>query len=105
MQEIADQAKTVMGQQVNNSGTPERAALMGAILAPHTTAAALPFAAPFAGLYTRTGNRAFRALATMSPAARARARRLIERATAAGAPGMSQPTESTAMSGLFGLGQ
>lgn len=101
MQDIADDAKTVMAQQVANSGTPERAALMGAILVPSIAMKTVAPAAGVGALYTPWGTAAFRHMATMSPAARMRARRLIELATALGAPGAGQEFSK---SGLFGLG-
>lgn len=86
MQNLAGPARAVMARSVNDSGTPERAALLGAILNPALAAKALLAAAVPAGVYTRAGSAAFRQLATMSPAARMAARRAIERAAATGVP-------------------
>lgn len=93
MQDLAGPARAVMTRTVNDSGTPERAALLGAILNPALAAKALLAAAGPAGIYTRTGSAAFRRLATMSPAARMQARQLIENAVARGVIPASQATQ------------
>lgn len=87
MQELSDAAKTIMSRKVADSGTPERAALMGAFMAPSTTASAAVAGIPLALLYTRAGNALFRRLAAGSPVTRTALRRAIEEATrgAAGA--------------------
>lgn len=92
MQDLAGPARAVMTRTVNDSGTPERAALLGAILNPALAAKVLLAAAGPAGIYTRTGSAAFRRLATMSPAARMQARQLIENAVARGVIPASQAT-------------
>lgn len=86
MQQLSDDAKTVMTRKVNDSGTPERAALLAAIAAPAIAAKSIgPAMIPFL-LYTRPGQAMFRRLAAGSPQTRMMLRRAIENATAAAAP-------------------
>lgn len=96
MQGLADDARSVMGKQVADSGTPERAAMMGAIVAPTVAAPAILAGLPLAALYSRTGNRVFRAAAAGRAPGRTRARDYLERATRAGAPavGVAATTEN-----------
>jgi hypothetical protein len=79
MQDLSDNAKTVMTRRVSDSGTPERSAIMGAVLAPGLALKGLAAAAPIAGMYTRTGSDTFRRLAMRSPAAKAAIRRRMAR--------------------------
>ena len=85
LQDLAGPAKSVMSRRVSDSGTPERAAIMGAVVAPQTALMAGLAAAPLAALYTRTGRAAFERLAAGSPQARTVLRDLIERITNRGA--------------------
>jgi|SRR5262245_700161 len=87
-QDISDDAKTVMTRKIADSGTPERGMLAGMIggTALGMPAETLGSMAGLGGLYTTIGNRTFQRLATMSPRTRAALRRLIENATAGGAP-------------------
>lgn len=86
MQDLADDAKTVMTRKVADSGTPERAAIVGALAAPSAIPLAALTASPIAALYTGAGNRAFRALAAASPQTRELIRRLIQQGTDRAAP-------------------
>lgn len=70
LQEISGPAKAVMTRRVADSGTPERAALLGAVLNPGLAAKGVAFGLAPAALYTRAGNALFRAGATAAPASR-----------------------------------
>lgn len=70
LQEISGPAKAVMTRRVADSGTPERAALLGAILNPGLAAKGLAMGLGPAALYTRAGNALFRAGATSAPVTR-----------------------------------
>jgi hypothetical protein len=60
MQGLAGDAKSVMARRVNDSGTPERGAIVAALAAPHAIPMAALTAALLAGLYTPWGSAAFR---------------------------------------------
>jgi hypothetical protein len=84
MEDISGPAKAVMTRRVSDSGTPERAALITAILAPSV---ALKSAGPLLGLaalYTRPGNALFRAAGTTGLHTRDALKRAM---VAAGIPG------------------
>lgn len=89
LQDLAGPAKSVMSRRVNDSGTPERAALMGAILAPGAAMTGVMAGAPFAALYTPLGRAVFERMAAGSPYTRTVLRNLIERATRRAAPAVS----------------
>jgi len=78
LQDLAGPAKAVMSRSVNDSGTPERAALMGAILAPQVALTGLMAGAPAALFYTNVGRRLFERLATGSPQTRDLIARIME---------------------------
>lgn len=86
LQNIAGPARSVMTRRVADSGTPERAALMGAILAPQTATAGIMAAAPAALLYTNAGRAVFERLATGAPQTRQLLQRLLEISARSGAP-------------------
>src|SRR5688572_2904444 len=87
LQDLAGPARSVMTRRVNDSGTPERAAVMGAILAPSAAATGAAAALPFAALYTPVGRAVFERLAAGSPQTRALLRQIIERYSQRAAPG------------------
>lgn len=87
LQDLAGPAKSVMTRRVSDSGTPERAALMAAILAPQTALTGIAAGAPLAALYTPIGRAAFERLAAGSPQIRAVLRQIIERISQRAAPG------------------
>ena len=89
LQDLSDDAKTVMTRKDSDSGTPERAALMTALVAPTVAAPAVLAGLPLAALYSRTGNRIFRAAAAGRAPGRTAARDYLERMTRAGAPAFS----------------
>lgn len=82
LQNLSGPAKAVMTRRVADSGTPERAALLGAILNPALAAKGVAAGVGPGALYTRTGNALFRSAATAAPAARATARNAIQRVNA-----------------------
>jgi hypothetical protein len=91
MQDLSDDAKTVMTRKISDSGTPERAAMSGAIggaLYLEPSLAAGPLAASL--LYTRAGNAAFRRLASFSPQTRAALRQAILAGSSAGGTGTTE---------------
>jgi len=85
MQNISGPAKSVMQRRVSDSGTPERAALITAILAPSIAFKTAIPAAGLAALYTRAGNRAFQAAGNVGYDTRLALRRAIRAATGPGA--------------------
>lgn len=93
MQGLSDPAKTVMTRRVNDSGTPERGAILTAIAAPWAVLPGVAASAPIAALYSQTGSRMFRDLARRSPHVKAAIRR------AAARTGVSLGTEGEAMFG------
>lgn len=82
LQDLAAPAKSVMTRRVNDSGTPERSFMIGAVAAPHLAAQALVGGIPLGLLYTRAGRALFERLAAGSPQTRAALRRFLERAGA-----------------------
>lgn len=89
LQDLGTDAKTVIGNTLNDSGTPERALMSTLILGGGASMIApklLLGPAALAALYTGPANRAFQYAATASPNARMAARRAIEAATRFGAP-------------------
>jgi hypothetical protein len=90
MQNLSGPAKSVMTRRVNDSGTPERAALVTAILAPSVAMQAIVPLAVMGGLYSRAGNRAFQRLGTAGLNTRAALRRAINRANVPGGAGLGQ---------------
>jgi hypothetical protein len=95
LQGIAADAKSVMGQKLPDSGTPERLALntlltggagAGIYAAPM---AVIPAIGALAALNSQAGNRAFQFMASESPQTRALISRAIRRVTAYGAPTMA----------------
>lgn len=91
MQDLSDDAKTAMTRKISDSGTPERAAMSGAIggaLYLEPSLAAGPLAASL--LYTRAGNAAFRRLASFSPQTRAALRQAILAGSSAGGTGATE---------------
>jgi len=90
MQNLSGPAKSVMTRRVSDSGTPERAALVGAILAPSIALKTLPGLAGLAGLYTRTGNAAFRSIGNAGYDTRLALRRAIRAALPGAGTGVGQ---------------
>lgn len=93
LQDLSDPARSVMTRRVSDSGTPERAALLAALVAPSVALkAALPFIGP-AALYTRPGSAAARMMMAgllrgkRTGATRRAIRRATEMAANVGAPG------------------
>jgi hypothetical protein len=92
LQDLAEDAKTVMGKRVPNSGTAERYFMQNLPYAVGAAAAGTGNPYVLAGIpallsmHTRPVHRAFQAAGTFSPHTRAAVRRAIERATGAGAP-------------------
>ncbi len=87
MQELSNDAKGAMTRRVNDSGTPERAAIVAAIAAPSVAAqSAAPALVPFL-MYTRAGQAVMRRMAAGSPQTRAALRRIIEGAASGTAGG------------------
>jgi hypothetical protein len=94
MEELSAPAKSVMTRRVGDSGTPERAALIGAILAP---AASLTAAIPIAGvsaLYTRPGTWAFRQAGTAGIHTRDALKRAMVAAGIGGGSGIGAGAEN-----------
>lgn len=81
MQHLSGPAKSVMSRRVGDSGTPERAALITAILAPSAAMKTVLPIAGLAGLYTRAGNRAFQAAGNAGYDTRLALRRAINAAS------------------------
>lgn len=90
MQDVSGPAKSVMTRRVSDSGTPERTALIAAILTPTLALKAVPALGGLAALYSRTGNRAFQRLGTAGLDTRAALKRAINAASMPGGVAIGQ---------------
>jgi hypothetical protein len=100
MADLSGPAKSVIRQRVNDSGTPERLALMTAILAPSVAFKTLLPGAAIGALYTRPGNAAFRGMATAGRPAREMAQRLIHGAATPAGIGAGAAVDNAREEGL-----
>jgi hypothetical protein len=98
MQQLSDDARSVMSRRVADSGTPERALIASALLtpsallAPQMTLGAVAPAALLAGMYTRPGSAAARAfMVGRTGRTRQTLRRILEELTERGAAGIGGP--------------
>jgi hypothetical protein len=96
MQNLSGPAKSVMTRRVSDSGTPERAALIGAILAPSAALKSAIPAAALAALYTRWGNAAFSRLGNAGYGTRLALRRAIQAAAPGASAGAGQGVSALA---------
>jgi hypothetical protein len=89
LQDLGTDAKVVIGNTLNDSGTPERAMMSTLLLgggASMINPTLLLGPAALAALYSGPANRAFQFAATRGAGPRMRSRRAIEALTRAGAP-------------------
>lgn len=94
MEDLSGPAKAVMSRKTGDSGTPERAALITAILAPSVALKSAGPVAALAALYTRPGTALFRTAGTAGMHTRDALKRAMIAAGIPGATGAGQVGET-----------